>query len=205
MTTAIGDGIAAYPLHWPAGKPRIEERERDHFAPYLTEPKARRALMDELRRLGAADAVLSSNLRRTRDGALAANQRTSREDPGAAVYFSLDGQQRVMSCDRWRRLEANVWAIAKMIEAMRGIARWGGTDDMHASFQGFAALPAGGEAAPDAWWDVLGVAPDVSRAQLDAAYKRLAKVAHPDNPVTGDPERFLAIQAAWETGKGVAG
>lgn len=46
------------------------------------------------------------------------------------------------------------------------------------AFAGFVALPeqAGGEP----WHETLGVGPDASREQIEAAYKRLAFQNHPD-------------------------
>ena len=42
----------------------------------------------------------------------------------------------------------------------------------------------------------LGVSAQASQAELKAAYRRLVKQHHPD--AGGDPERILALNAAWE-------
>ncbi|MDV2482370.1 J domain-containing protein [Methanoculleus sp. Wushi-C6] len=50
------------------------------------------------------------------------------------------------------------------------------------------------------YYEVLGVAPDATPEEIRAAYRRLAKLYHPD--VNSDPdagERFIAIQQAYET------
>ncbi len=45
----------------------------------------------------------------------------------------------------------------------------------------------------------LGVSPDASRAQIDDAYRRGAKVHHPDrNPDTAAADRFKRLAAAYE-------
>ena len=47
---------------------------------------------------------------------------------------------------------------------------------------------------------VLGVAPGASAAEIKSAYRALVKQHHPDTAEAGgvDPERILAINAAWE-------
>ena len=42
----------------------------------------------------------------------------------------------------------------------------------------------------------LGVTAQATQAELKAAYRRLVKQHHPD--AGGDPERILALNAAWE-------
>lgn len=48
--------------------------------------------------------------------------------------------------------------------------------------------------APLAAFGLLGVKPDCTRRQLDAAFRRLAKAVHPDKG--GDPRRFQRLQEA---------
>lgn len=45
-------------------------------------------------------------------------------------------------------------------------------------------------------YEVLGVAATVSDDELRRAYRRLLRETHPDTG--GDPQRFIAVQAAWE-------
>ena len=42
---------------------------------------------------------------------------------GVAVYFTWDGEQRSMACDRWHKIESNMRALAKSINALRGLDR----------------------------------------------------------------------------------
>lgn len=46
------------------------------------------------------------------------------------------------------------------------------------------------------YYRVLEVDPGCDEATLDAAYRRLAKIFHPDHPETADPDRFAAILEA---------
>ena len=57
-----------------------------------------------------------------------------------AVYFNLGKRRVVLACDKWDRVESNVWAIAKHVEAMRGQDRWG-VGSVEQAFTGYLALP----------------------------------------------------------------
>jgi hypothetical protein len=96
-------------------------------------------------------------------------------DRGAAVYFTLKGQQMCFACDRWDCVADNIQAIRKTIEALRGIERWGTGDMVQQAFNGFVALP-----APPSAWKVLGVKPGASWTEINEAYREKAKKAHSD-------------------------
>ena len=58
----------AYPLQWPAGRPRNNHPKTSQFKTSLN--VASLALYDELARLGAKNVVLSSNMQYRNDGML---------------------------------------------------------------------------------------------------------------------------------------
>src|SRR6185312_2525070 len=174
----------AYPLQWPDGWPRTPYRSSSH--PFggkvhgLTFDRARRQLSDELARLGARDIVLSTNVELRLDGAPYANAAGKRmNDPGVAVYFFLKKKQMVMAQDHYTDIAANMRSLALAIEAMRQLERHGGGTMMERAFTGFVAL------APTSHWRTvlgLGQGSDLSPAAIDAAYRKLARTAHPDMP-----------------------
>lgn len=188
--------IEAHPLSWPAGWPRTARPERSRFEVTFTD--ARRGVIYEIERLGGRDIVISSNLPLRKDGLPYANTREP-DDPGVAVYFILDGQQRCFPVDKWDRVRDNLRAIEKSVEALRGLDRWGSKHMIDAAFAGFAALPAGGAQDPDAWWTVLEVESDATLGEIREAYRRLVRLHHPD--VGGYPPRFLRIQEAYQQAK----
>ncbi len=49
----------------------------------------------------------------------------------------------------------------------------------------------------ESYYDILGVTPVASQAQLRSAYRRAARTAHPDTG--GDVAAFHAVQIAWAT------
>lgn len=169
--------IEAYPLHWPVGRPRARFRDRARFD--VTLGRARDNVVHEVQllctRYREPGLVISSNLPVRRDGLPYANA-SQPGDPGVAVYFTYNDKQRCFACDRWNKVEDNLQAIAKSIEALRGLARWGSGDMLEAAFAGFAALPD----LSRHWSDVLEVGRNATRAQIDAAYRSLAMSRHPD-------------------------
>lgn len=164
-----------FPLVWPVGIPRAKRREHGRFR--TTFARARDALVDELRSLGAAGLILSTNVPLRHDGLPYAGVREP-DDPGVAVYFQLKGKPHTMTCDRWKSVAGNLQALALTVEAMRGIARWGSAEMRDQAFAGFQALP---PSAMD-WRSVFRIA-DRERVDLElvkSVYRGLALKYHPD-------------------------
>jgi hypothetical protein len=167
----------AYPLSWPPGWPRTpsHKRQPSRFSPKKLPTEAQDAVW-ELQRLGAKGAVISTNVPLRQDGLPYSNTRV--DDPGVAVYFTFNGRQQCIPCDRWATVEENLRAVWKSIEAMRSLERWGAKSFVDAAFTGFSALPPPASARP--WWDVLGVDPNATADEINTAYRAKAKRAHVD-------------------------
>ena len=168
--------IESYPLYWPESWPRTKPYRRDRSRFDQSPGRARDKLVNELKLLGARDVIISTNVALRRDGLPYANQREP-DDTGVAAWFVLDGEQQCIPCDRWSRVWENMYAIAKSIEALRGLDRWGAKSMVRAAFKGFAALPSPGIGN---WRDVLGRDID-SRDQMEDRYRQLARERHPDH------------------------
>ncbi len=183
-----------YPLHWPEGWPRTPKPKPSQFDTRFA--YARDGLMEEIRRLGGEQVILSTNVELRKDGLPYANTRNP-TDPGAAVYFNLDGEPQVFACDRWTKVEDNIQAIRKTIEALRGIERWGSSEMLNRIYRGFKALPESGTATQNqAWWVVLQVSPDAPLKEIEKAYRARAKEIHPD--IGGSNEELLSLNLAIE-------
>jgi ABC-type transport system substrate-binding protein len=156
------------------------------------------AIAYEVGRLRGTDLVISCDGQRGKRGELLANQ-PDWIDQGVAVYFTVGATQRVIPCDRWNRIRDNLQAIAKTLEALRGVDRWGTKQIVDAAFEGFKALPAPPMIDPDPdWWEVLGVSPTAPLAVIRGAFKELAKERHPDRG--GSDDGFRQLQRAYEAG-----
>lgn len=197
----------SYPLLWPTSWPRAKIRT---YAPFFSKSRseggysqkkkksmssARDLINGELYRLGASKMLISTNVAARLDGLPYANQKPPL-DPGDAVYFLLKGKPIVLACDKWNRVEDNVYAIGRHIEALRAQERWG-VGRIEQAFSGYMALPAPMNLRP--WWDVLDVTEDCTYEQARDSYIRMAKVFHPD--VGGDGETMGEINTAWENAR----
>lgn len=186
-------GAQAYPLEWPAGWPRSKGNQSSTFK--TTTDKARRNLLNQIGLMGGTSVVLSTNVPLRQDGQMRADREPV--DGGAAVYFQRQGKGMVFACDRYDTVRENIHALGLTIEAMRGIERWGASELMERAFSGFKQLQA--ENASPSWWEVLQVTANASVDQVEAAYRKMAKIAHPDAP-TGSHDAMAALNLAREQG-----
>jgi hypothetical protein len=187
----------AYPLLWPIGWKRTQNPEFSKFkagSPYQESLDINR----QLELMGATDIVISSNMQYRADGLPYARQGYI-SDTGVAVYFKVDGREQCIPCDKWVKLEDNLRAIAKTIEALRGIDRWGAKEMVDAAFRGFTAIPASTGEQHYSWWEILGVDKNATKEQIKAAFKELSRYRHPDSD-TGSDEKFIALKRAYEEG-----
>ena len=230
-----GEPVEAYPLHWPTGRKRTKahDRRRAQFGRLETNEtstgwkyneKKRLTVHGAIRRLinqvdaftrrghvyviDPATVVVSSNVRTRNDG-LPYSNAAEPDDPGVAVYFELEGEPHCLACDTWDRVADNIAAVAKHLEAMRGMERWG-VGDLRTHFAGFKALPGGNTVQPAM---TLGEAAgfveeaadqgglmSLAQAVIDdvGAFKRAmryaAKRCHPDTG--GSEDEFKRLQEA---------
>lgn len=92
--------VNAYPLSWPAGYPRTEERQRSNFNTTPGVAIERLIKQVELMAGKSSNIIISSNVPLSRKGTLYADMANDAiYDPGVAVYFFYEGEQRVICCD----------------------------------------------------------------------------------------------------------
>lgn len=213
-----------YPLSWPTGWKRTPPKDRKPTdfreaamvtrtkgewingqwkaepktvkgSKKVTLPTARERLQEQLTRLEAGSIIVSTNMELTRYGEPRAD-RAAPSDPGVAVYFELNGKDRVLACDRWDTVAGNMAAIANHIDAIRRVDRYG-VGTLEQAFAGYDALPPPGATAKIPWRKVFGFAADshVSAAMIDDFYKTLAKQFHPDLQ-GGSTEAMAMLNAA---------
>lgn len=194
--------IEAFPLQWPPSWPRTKYTER-HPNMVRNFTRNRDEVVKQLDMLGASSIVMSTNMQLRKDGLPYSGQKQP-EDTGVAVYFSLNGEQQCVPCDKWDTVDQNLRAIALTIEALRGIERWGAKEMVNAAFRGFKALPQP-IITPEPtrphrdWWIVLGVYSDAKVEQVRSAYREALKLHHPD--VGGNLPDFKEVQQAFKEWK----
>lgn len=175
-----------FPLQWPVAWKRTLNPRPSAFDRKRCLETARTALEGELRNASARAIVLSTNVALRLDGKPYANQRQP-DDVGVAAYFHRGQRPFVLACDRWNRVECNVWALAIHVGALRGQERWG-VGTVEQAFVGYALPPAQHERS---WRDVLGVRADASVDDIVAAHKACARQSHPD--VDGGTNEAMAL------------
>lgn len=176
------ESVKRFPLEWPIGWKRTSLRLDASFRTKqtsnhrLTVTIATARLEAELDRLGAKNPVLSTNVSLRLDGRPRSDENP--RDPGAAIYFSFKGKATVLACDQFQYVADNIAAIAAHIDALRRVERYG-VGTIEQALAGYKSLPADSAAN---WRAVFGfsVGTRPSVDQVDAAYKALARVKHPD-------------------------
>lgn len=187
--------IPAYPLQWPEGLPRTERRVSSQFKTSLAGAlgNVRKSLElfgnDSSRK--ASEIVISSNCS-------LGDQRPA--DPGVAVWFEWDGEQRCIAVDRYPKPEDNLQAIHHVLEARRTEMRHGGLHVVRQTFKGFTALPA--PPGRKNFRQILGIRADaaLSADLIDSAYRSAAQKAHPDR-AGGSNEKMAEINRARDEAK----
>lgn len=187
----------AFPLHWPVGYKRTAYRIDSKFR--KTMDSSQRFLKEELRRLGAKEIIVSTNMKLRNDGGVySADIAKLHDDPGVAIYFKYKGQNVAMCCDRYRRVYENIYALGKGIEALRGMDWWGVSEFMDRAFTGFTAIDAPKE---EEWYDILEVRSDTSEQTIKANYRRLCKDWHPDVRGAVGEDKIRKLNIAYEKAK----
>ncbi len=197
--------MEAYPLQWPLGYKRTSPHHRVRSKFIITADKAQRFLRDEVKRLcgkyNDPKLTVSTNIPVRQDGGLySAYMDRKLDDPGVAIYFKYKGKDISMCCDQYVTVWENVYALAKGIDALRSMERWGVSDFLDRAFTGFQALPESNHHTKkiENWWEVLGVSEFAKKDEIRKAFIEKAKKAHPD--AGGTTEEFQELQKAYETG-----
>lgn len=130
-------------------------------------------------------------------------------DPAVTILFDRAGKRYTSRCATWPNHLDNLRAAQLAIEYTYRIGEAYGVDfDQQRGHNQdlfdrlFAALEAPLDpnvlllGSGSNWYDVLGVSPQATKAEIINAYKALAKVHHPD--VGGNSSDFQRLRAAYE-------
>lgn len=191
--------ITSYPLHIPTGYARTKMPKTAYFSNSMA--RARDGFMQQMMFLNAENIIISCNIP---EELFFANQ-PQPEDAGVAVYFIFRKKRLTFFCDHWDRVEDNLLTIKKLIEALKDLQHWAVYKVMERAFLAFQSLPedesdaghaqAGTAPAAMRWWEVLKINKNATEAKIKSAYRKLAKVHHPDKG--GDAEKFKEIDEAY--------
>lgn len=188
----------ANPLNWPIGWHRTAQREWPTFK--ALPATIMQDLEKVLDQLDCQNPVITTNHPVRLDGALRTAQGITPDDPGVALYFTRNGEELCIPCDKFTTTYANLRAVGLTLEYIRRMERYGTSEMVNAAFQGFKALPETSAIVTPynrPWNEVLQVTPDADPEIIRAAWKRLVARYHPDNPDTGDSGKFEEVQRAY--------
>jgi hypothetical protein len=184
-----------FPLSWPQGYPETEQRQESKFI--CTFAQARNGIFTQLDRLGVNEFFISCNVKRNKAGQLVEG-RLIYDNPGVAVYFTYKNEERVIACDKWKYIHENMRAVEKTIEAIRALERWGCSDIITRAMGNMKALAENAGSSNGAWWLILEVEQTATAAEIKEAHRRLSKLYHTDNRITGDKDKFIRVQSAFQ-------
>jgi hypothetical protein len=162
----------------------------------------------EVRALGGRDVVIEVDVREQDirlDGMLRANARA--ESPAVVVAFETRAHGPMLyRCDRFERSyrsasigwQENIRAIAKTLEALRAVDRYGATETGQ-QYAGFKALPAGRAMGPshmtsDQAVAVIAAAASVREHEVRPDLVRIVRRAR----AFSHPDRNDGDQTAWD-------
>lgn len=180
----------AYPLSWPKAQKRTVRPSSSKFKTSLT---------GALNNMNKSLSMFASDSGHKVENILVSSNVTLGElkpkDSGVAVYFSWNGLSTCIAVDLYTKVEDNLQAIHKCIEADRVKLRHGGIHMVTESYRGYAALPPGTGSKRE-WYEVLNIYKGCAHEVAEAAYKNLRSIHHPDKK-TGNKEKFNEVQQAW--------
>lgn len=186
--------MTEFPSGWPRTHPSA--RTRGQFGD-MSIARLISDLQYQMKQLDAHDLRVDTDLQMRRDGLPYSNQRQP-DDPGVVVYWRVGARSYAIACDAYDRVNANLRAIVKTIEAKRGIDRWGAAT-AEREFAGYEALPPPSGAStlkprrpPH---EVLGVHQDAPESVVAAAFRARARELHPD-VAGGDADAFRELKEA---------
>jgi len=180
----------AYPLAWPIDFPRTSVPTASRFKPH-TLSQAIDELKRQLEISNASDLVISSNM----------TLGHIPKDKGVCIYFKLRGRRYALPCDKWSKIEDNLWALAKYVESTRLQRGWG-VGSMEKDYAGYVALPPPiTDSTP--WRDVLQVGVSATFDEVNEAYRSAALRHHPDKG--GNANTMAIVNRAWREAKAYFG
>ena len=187
-------------LDWPTGFERTDASDRTAYSGgfQVTRSTAFGNVLDELRTWdGVTDVQLDSGAEHQQRNPNKPYANAAFDDPGVVVRFQKDGEDMAAACDRWDNPRDNAQDLYHYLHETR-MQEQRGTVTGESEYRKLR-LPSADEgavAAAASAHAVLGVGPDASDADVQAAYRERVKETHPDHG--GSEAEFRRVREARE-------
>jgi len=188
-------------IDWPDEFERTDPSDREPYSGgfRVTRSTAFGNVLDELRTWdGVTDVQLDSGAEHQKRNPNKPYANASYDDPGVVVRFTKDGEEMAAACDRWDNPRDNAQDLYHYLHETR-MQEQRGTVTAESEYDKLR-LPSGDEDAVAAGsppaYATLGVDPDASQAEIQAAFREKLKERHPDHG--GSEEQFAELQDARE-------
>lgn len=161
-------------------------------------------LETELRKLKAKEVTIQAGFRQVRNDGWPYSS-AKPDHPAVALQFRTAKGVLVFRAHLYKRFEDNLRAIAKTLEALRAVDRWGVVEgQQYTGFRQLEAAPASGQMDRDAAAAWLAFFSGVSssellgsRPKLEQAFRETRVKLHPDRS-GGSHEGFVRTQQAYD-------
>lgn len=179
---------------WPLQptKPRQASRFR------MSYPGTLQILLDELEKAGTRRVTLQTGVefRHVRRDGWPRADAAKPPHPGVVLTFQTWRGEQFYPCDEFETWQANLHAIAKTLEALRDVDRWGATKGRQ--YQGMAkALPAGdGQGSREQAEQLIRRLAGTPNGSVKETYRIAVRRCSPD--VGGDEATFRQLKDAYE-------
>ena len=170
------------PLKWPDSRPvtpRTGQRADHQFSQALTLDESLNFLLEELKEIPAQKLTLSTDMSDISSERL---RKRAGVRSGACLYMKWGGKQYALACDRWQKLEHNIYTLHLTLRQLRNVERWGVAPLavlLHGMELGSIIQPGleQSTASPSAaeWMTALGLGPTATLEDATAIYHRRAK------------------------------
>lgn len=181
------------PLQWVSHIKRAQVRVKSKFKAH-TVSKSCGLIKRQIGLMGGRDCIVTSNIPTNTIGFSSVNLYGNSLDTGVSIFFKLNNMQKVIQVDKYNDFNSNLYALAKSVEAMRNLDRWGGVQVMDGMFTGFAALPSPEQVSVSTMTFYFEGFTTKSAAR--PLYLDLCKRLHPDNG--GNQQDFQEMKRQHE-------
>lgn len=181
------------PLQWVNHIQRAKNRVKSKFKAHSVS-KSCKLIKSQIGLMKGTDCIITSNIPTKTTGFASVKLYGNSQDTGVSIFFKLNGVQKVIQVDKYDDSNSNLYALAKSVEAMRNLERWGGVQVMGGMFTGFAALPAPDQVTASTM--TFYFEGFTTKAAARPQYLDLCKKLHPDNG--GEIKDFQEMKRQYE-------